>query len=210
MGDFSGEKIGILGGTFDPIHIGHMSLAKYALEELNLTKVILMPAYIPPHKRDAKITDELHRLNMTRLAADELSKDNPGGFEVSDFEINLKGASYTARTLTILKESYDGLVFILGADSFLSLDTWYHPEIIFDKAEIACACRDGADREILLRKAAEYNERFNGICHILHMPDTAVSSTQIRDSILKHQNTDGLICPSVLEYIKKNNLYGYR
>ena len=194
--------VGIFGGTFDPIHNGHLKLAKTAKTELNLDKVIFMPAYIPPHKQNKNVTPGEHRLMMTKLATSDMDY-----FDVSDLEMRLEGASYTARTLTTLKESYDRLVFIVGADSFMALDKWYHPEIIFEKAEIACAYRDGINENMLSDKAEEYALRFNAVCHVLHMDGLDVSSTLIREKLRKNIKPDGLIPESVYEYIKENGLY---
>lgn len=196
------EKIGILGGTFDPIHNAHIELAEYAYRELGLSKVIFIPAYIPPHKRDRKIADENHRLNMAKLAV----KEHPD-FSVSDIELRLKGASYTSRTLSALDNGRCRLVFIVGADSFMSLDTWHEPEIIFEKADIACACRNGVNKKTLTARAQKYRECYNGKCYILDMPDTDISSTHIREMIMHGQNPSCYISPAVWEYIKKNRLY---
>jgi nicotinate-nucleotide adenylyltransferase len=194
--------VGIFGGTFDPIHNGHIKLALTAYRELCLDKVIIIPAYIPPHKTDKKISAEIHRVNMTKLAV----KEYPF-FEVSTLEIDRKGKSYTADTLTTLKEQYERLVFILGADSYMALDSWYHPEIIFDKAEIACAYRDGIDRKVLEEKADEYRAKYNGISHILGMPDTDISSSEIRAMLLENKDVKGLVPDIVIKYIKDNKLY---
>ena len=195
-------SVGIFGGTFDPIHNGHIKLAKTAYEELGLDKIIIIPAYIPPHKTGKRITDESHRVNMTKIATEEYPF-----FEVSTIEIDRKGKSYTADTLTTLKEQYNRLVFITGADSYMALDKWYRPNIIFEKAEIACAYRDGIDREELCKKSEEYAERYNGISHILHMPDTDISSTEIRELVSQDKSVEGLISDRVIEYIKDNKLY---
>ena len=195
-------SVGIFGGTFDPIHNGHIKLAITAYEELGLDKVIIIPAYIPPHKTGKRITDESHRVNMTKIATEEYPF-----FEVSTIEIDRKGKSYTADTLTTLKEQYNRLIFITGADSYMALDKWYRPDIIFEKAEIACAYRDGIDREELCQKSEEYSKRYNGISHILHMPDTDISSTEIRELISQDKSVEGLISDRVIEYIKDNKLY---
>lgn len=192
---------GIFGGTFDPIHKGHLKLAKTAYEELSLKKVVFMPAYIPPHKTEDKITAEVHRMEMTRLATESCPY-----FEVSDFEIRLQGASYTARTLEKLADKYDGLVFIVGADSFMAIDKWYHPETIFANAQVACAYRDGISRDTLETKAREYKDQYNGVCHILHMPDTDISSTDIRNGIHKEEVKE-LLPQAVYSYIQENGLY---
>lgn len=194
--------LGILGGTFDPIHLAHLKLAEYALTELELDKVIFMPAFIPPHKLHQNITDEKHRLKMTELAV----AGNPR-FTVSDLELHMNGASYTARTLSILKEQQERLVFIVGADSYMALDTWYHPEIIMEKAEIACACRDDISYNTLLERSVQYKDRYNAITHILRMPDTEISSSHIRELIAAGMDASEFLPKAVYDYIQKNKLY---
>ncbi len=196
-------RTGIIGGTFDPIHNAHIKLARCAYEQLGLCKVIFMPAYIPPHKRNNNITDEHYRMEMTRLAV----KDFPWA-EVSDMEIKLQGASYTARTLTVLDEAADTeLVFILGADSYLALDTWYHPEIIFAHAAVACARRDGVTLNQLETKGQLYIQKYNGKSYFLDMDDTPVSSHEIRRLLQNGEDVSQYIPSEVYEYIKSNNLY---
>lgn len=193
---------GILGGTFDPVHLAHIRLAEHAFRELELEKVIFIPAYIPPHKTDRAITDKRHRLEMTRLAVEDYKE-----FEVSDMELRLSGASYTARTLTLLAGQHERLVFILGADSFMALDGWYRPEIIFARAEIACACRDGIDIGTLKDRADFYREKYGAVTHLLHMDDTDISSTEIRRLIANGQDISGYVPAAVCEYIRGNGLY---
>ena len=119
-------RTGIFGGTFDPVHYGHIRLAETAYNELSLDKVIFMPAYIPPHKADNIVSDWEHRVNMLKLAISDIPY-----FNISFLEKELQGRSYTARTLSILKEKYEALVFIMGADSFMNLDGWYHPCLLY-------------------------------------------------------------------------------
>ncbi len=196
------NRIGIMGGSFDPVHNAHIKLAQYAYKELNLDKVIFIPAYIQPFKKDKKVTDEVHRLRMLKLALMEYEM-----FEVSDIEIKMKGESYTARTLEALSKTYDNMVFILGADSYETLDKWYHPELIFQYAAIACAHRDGSTPEHLNKLSEEYRQRYNGVTYFLHMPDTDISSTDIRAAIHAGEDVTDIIPQSVFDYIKENNLY---
>ena len=196
------NRSGIMGGSFDPVHNAHIKLAQYAYKELNLEKVIFIPAYIQPFKKDKKVTDEVHRLNMLKRALMEYEM-----FEVSDIEIKMKGESYTARTLEALSKTYSNMVFILGADSYETLDKWYHPEQIFQYAAIACAHRDGSTPERLNTLSEEYGRRYNGTTYFLNMPDTDISSTDIRGAIRNGEDVTGIIPESVFDYIRENNLY---
>lgn len=195
-------RIGVLGGSFDPVHDAHIKLAECAYRELSLDKVIFMPAYIQPFKTNCNVTDELHRYNMLRLATEKYPY-----FEVSDLEISLKGTSYTARTLTELNKDYSEIVFILGADSYLSLSKWYKPEVIFQIATIACAVRDDVDMSELIAREKEYLREYNGHTVFLKMPRTDISSTDIRNCIAKGDNPTGVINEKVYSYIKENGLY---
>ena len=194
--------VGIFGGSFDPVHNAHIKLAEHAYKELGLDKVIFIPAYMQPFKADKNVTNENHRINMLKLAIKEYPY-----FEVSDIEVKMGGKSYTARTLTELKKEYDELYFILGADSYMSLFRWYMPEVIFKQAKIACAVRDEVDMDSLIRKSEEYVKEFQGNTVFLKMPRTDISSTALRDSLLKGEKPLDLISEEVYAYIKENGLY---
>lgn len=196
------KRTGIMGGTFDPIHIGHLTLAAAAAKELNLDEVLFMPAHIPPHKQDLAILDEAHRLRMVELAIEGYP-----GFLVSDMELRMQGASYTARTLTELKKTHESLVFIMGADSFLNLGSWYMPEVIFSKAEIACAVRDETTISVLRDLAEQYHTQFQGISHILHMEYVDISSSEIRKRLRDGEEEISEIPKKVMDYIREHGLY---
>ena len=202
MVDNANTKIGVIGGSFDPVHNAHISLAEHAYRELSLSKVIFMPAHIQPFKADKEVTDEGHRINMLNLAI----KDYPY-FEVSDLEMRLGGKSYTARTLTELKKEYDNIVFILGADSYMGLSKWYMPEVIFSMAEIACAVRNDVDMTDLMDKSEEYTRTYGATTHFLKMPRTDISSTCLRDMLSKEEFPKEQMNPEVWEYIRSHNLY---
>lgn len=198
------SRIGIFGGTFNPIHNGHTMLAKYCKDELGLDKVILIPTYKPPHKESNDLANETDRINMCRLACEGYEE-----FEVSDIEIKRKGKSYSYQTLTSLKEIYykDDLFFIMGADMFLSLDKWKNPEIIFQKASIIAVPRDISS----VCKLEEYYKNvissMGARAYILPNPVMQVSSTYIRENIENYNTVKDLIDRKVYDYIISNNLY---
>lgn len=198
------SKIGIIGGTFNPIHNGHTLLALYCKEKLNLDKVIFIPTYTPPHKSDKDLASEVHRFNMCNIAV-----QNYPDFSVSDIEIKRKGKSYTYETLTSLKEIYpnDTLYFITGADMFLTLEKWKNPEIIFDKAVIAAVPRNLSDSEMLNSHYQNFLKPLGAKACILDEPVLSVSSTFIRENIENYDLIKSLIDRNVYEYIVKNNLY---
>lgn len=198
------SKIGVFGGTFNPIHNGHISLGVYCKEDLNLDKLMLIPTYTPPHKSSNELADEEHRLKMCKLATEQY-----GYFEVSDIEIKRKGKSYTYETLKSLKEIYtqDDLYLIVGADMFLTLDKWKNPESIFKDVTIAAVPRNDDDKEDLTSYYESTIKSLGAKAVILDNPVVQVSSTYIRENIDNYQLIKSLIDSNVYEYIVKNNLY---
>lgn len=197
-------RIGILGGTFDPIHNTHIYMANEALNALNLDKVYLMPSFCPPHKNAAKITSEYHRINMLKLAVDSLEK-----IEYSDFEI-IHQLSYTADTLTAWKEqnSEDELFFIIGGDSISSFESWYHPEVILEKATLILVRRGDESfntlEETIKNIILKYHINQNRII-VLNTEVSDISSSYIRNSNL--DDCKDMMPQKVYEYIRKNKLY---
>ncbi len=198
------SKVGILGGTFNPVHNGHILLGKYCKKELRLDKIILMPTYTPPHKASTELVSEDHRMNMCKIAVENLT-----GFEVSDIEIKRQGKSYTYQTLTFLKKLYPHDIFylIMGADMFLTLDRWKNPDIIFKNSIIVCIPRDKADYEELNNYYNSVIKKLGAQAVILSESVMQVSSTYIRDNIENYPIIKSLIDRNVYDYITKNNLY---
>lgn len=196
--------IGIFGGTFDPIHKGHVTLARAAIDELNLTKLVVMPARVQPFKAGKRVTEDYHRENMVKLAFEGVDK-----VEVSDYELNNIGISYTYQTLRHVKEIYPGekIYFILGADSMLELDTWYRGKELLQNYSFAVSVRPGYDDEKLNKKIEEYKREYNADIYRLQaaMPD--ISSTQIREGLAGGGDVSSMIPESVERYINKNGLY---
>lgn len=198
------SKIGIIGGTFNPIHNGHILLALYCKEQIGLDKIIFIPTYTPPHKISDNLASEADRLNMCRIAVKKYSN-----FYVSDIEIKRKGKSYTYETLSELKAVYksDTLYFVVGADMFLTLDKWKNPDIIFKNAFIAAVPRNSSD----FAQLSDYYKRvlkpLGAKAVILDKPVLTVSSTFIRRNIVFDKNIEPLIDEDVYEYIKQNDLY---
>lgn len=198
-------NIGILGGTFDPVHAGHIKMAKTAYKNLALDKVVFVPTNNPPHK--SEITDSVHRINMVRLATSDFPH-----FEVSDMEIFRKGTVYTADTLEYLVNKYpeNSYVFILGADSLLYINDWYRPDKIMKYARLAVCARDDAYsessklndcRESLIR-------RYNADIVILDFKCVDISSSEIRKNIYNNPElVKSYISDDVYSYIVKEGLY---
>lgn len=198
------SRIGILGGTFNPIHNGHIQMAKYSHDAAKLDKVILMPTFVPPHKESANLVSCEHRLNMCRLACLNLPYA-----EVSDFEIKLEGKSYTYRTLELLKSQNknDEFFFIVGADMFLSMQNWKNPEIIFELATVIAIPRDKDSVSQLSNHYENVLKKMGAKAIVLKDSVLTVSSTYIRDNIDNQSALQSLIDSRVYNYIKENNLY---
>ena len=192
-----GERLGVLGGTFDPIHCGHVLLALSVRELLDLDRILFIPAADPPHKRSDEITDAIHRWRMVELALEGLDVLQP-----SRLEIDRGGTSYTVETLRHLRSDHDGaeLHLIIGADNVCDLSTWHDPEGILQIARVVA----GARRQ----SGVSDDDRFDDRIIHLDTPLFEVSSTTVRQRLRNHQPFRYLVPPSVESYILDNGLYG--
>lgn len=198
----SKRKIGIMGGTFNPIHIGHLILAQKAYEEYGLDEIIFITSGDPPHKQVSHISATM-RGEMTRLAVE----DNPI-FHYSDMEIKREGYSYTYLTLLELREIHADaeLYFLLGADSLFYLEKWKRPDIIMQNAVILAANRN-TNNEQLYNKIDELKRDYDADIRIIDMPNIDVSSSFIRHMVNIGRSVKYYVPDSVIDYIKENNLY---
>ena len=200
----TGQKIGILGGTFDPPHIGHLWLASLAADSLGLDRVLLMPAARPPHKGGRTISNAADRILMTRLAI----VDNPL-LEISLVEIERPGPSYTVDSLEALHAHYGPtarLVLVMAADSLARIDTWREPDRILELAEWAVGPRPGSpfpDRASLRDRFGKAADRI----HLLEGPGLEVSGTQIRRRVAAGRVIRYLVPAVVEELIRARGLY---
>lgn len=199
------KKVGILGGTFNPIHYAHLILAEQAWQQFELDTVLLMPSATPPHKPGQEIISASHRSRMVQLAIE----DNKH-FKYSDFELERKGTTYTADTLSLLCKEHPecAYYFILGADSLFYIDKWYHPEIILKKASIIVAVRDHASTDDLEKQIEYLKERYPG-CQVflLNTPNIDISSSLIRENIQQKKSIRYYVPKDVEKYIYQQNLY---
>ncbi len=181
-------RIGLYGGSFDPVHIGHTAVAKKAKEQFDLDKVIFIPTGNMPHKKGCKASDE-DRIEMLRLATD------CDGFEISDYEVKREQISYSADTVEYFKSIYpdDEMFFIIGGDSYAYIDKWYQPERIFENSTVVVYPRNN---EEVLPPAVK-----------LDVLQVCVSSSEIREKINLGENVSNLLKKEVFDYIIENNLY---
>lgn len=193
------KKIGIMGGTFDPIHYGHLVTAEAARYRYRLDRVYFVPAYIPPHKQFKKVTPAEHRLMMTIMA----TVNNPG-FAVSDLEIKRGGLSYTYDTVKRFKQklgSNTEVFFITGADAIIELTQWMRIEDLARECRFIGATRPGYHLSMPLPKYLKNSVSF------MEVPALAISSTDIRQRVREGEPIHYLLPETVEMYIRKNRLY---
>ncbi len=196
-------KIGILGGTFDPVHNGHIYMARHCMDNLSLDKIMFLPNGNPPHKKDRIITDKIHRYNMLRLAL--LSYED---FFVSDYEIMRQEHSYTVETMRHFREMADDkYVIIIGADSFYQLDLWYRFRELVCENEFVVLDREYNGYTTLEEDIVSFNEKYNAHITLCRMPVIDISSTTVRERLLNNEDVSEIIPHIVSEYIADNNLY---
>lgn len=195
-------KTGILGGTFNPIHNGHLYMAFEAKETLDLDRIIFMPNYIPPHK-EAVDRDPEDVVNMIELAI----KDNED-FHLSTYELEKKGLSYTYETLEYFTKIYpnDELYFIIGEDSYVNFSSWRNPEIIMNLAKLVVISRElsGEDKA---RDSVRFFEEHSYEPIILDTMKLEISSSDIRQRVKSSRAISYLVPQKVKEYIDEHGLY---
>ncbi|MBR6872239.1 MAG: nicotinate-nucleotide adenylyltransferase [Ruminococcus sp.] len=196
--------IGLFGGTFDPVHLGHRHILEAAISSVGLDKVYVMPAKIPPHKAASGLTTENDRFEMCCLAFEDIPK-----VEVSDHELRQEGKSYSYYTVKYLKELFPDstLYFIMGSDQLLSFNEWYRYEDIISMANIIAISReDDLDGARLAELSASLTSEEDKIT-VLNVKPFPVSSTLIRDMIKNGLDCSCYLDKKVLDYIKSNELY---
>lgn len=198
------RKIGILGGTFNPIHVGHLILAQNALEWCDLDKVLIMPSGCSYLKDPDTIVNTRHRIEMTRRAI----SDNVS-FELSLIETEREGNSYTCDTLDILccENPDTGYYYIVGEDTLFGMEKWKDPEVIFSKSTIVCAQREGQPDDLLFEKVEHLKKKYNAKIIIMDVPEVAVSSSLVRKLLSEGKSCRYYLNDSVAEYIRENRLY---
>lgn len=198
-------RIGILGGTFDPVHYGHLLMAETCREQLQLTEVRLMPAGSPPHKPDQKITDGHARADMLALAVSGYPE-----LVVDRRELRRTGPSYTVDTLREIREQFsDAEVFLLiGADSLKDLATWREPETILELSTVVAVNRPGQP-ELTHQQAVDWvGEDFASKVQLLSMPGTDLSATELRQRVKDGKSLRFMTPRAVEAFIEQHNIYG--
>jgi nicotinate-nucleotide adenylyltransferase len=203
VGSASAAGIGVLGSAFNPPHLGHLALAQEALWQLGLAEVVLMPTGEAPHKRIADDPGREQRLAMTRLAAADDSR-----FSVSTLEVDREGPSYTYETLELLagERGDSELVFVMGADAAVGLESWREPRRVTELARLAVARRAGiSDAEVA---AVLRSLDAEGRATMLEMPQFGVSSSSVRERAAAGRPLRYLVPESVARFIEEKGIYG--
>ena len=213
------QRVGVMGGTFDPIHLGHLRVAEEAVEALELDTLLFVPAAIPPHKLGKIILPFEHRWQMLRLATEQHAR-----FKTSDIERRLPGKSYTVVTLQKLSEERSGAVelfFVAGLDAFLEVDTWWHFKELFELAQMVVLRRPGYNESEMNgflkdRVSSLYTYSVGEACyrhphllpvHYLENTWLDISSTRIRQLVKEGKSIRYLVIPEIMHYIHANQLY---
>ncbi|MBS4026803.1 MAG: nicotinate-nucleotide adenylyltransferase [Clostridia bacterium] len=195
-------RLGIMGGTFDPIHYGHLVTAEAVRSKFNLDKVIFVPSGKPPHKRDQEITTQEHRVLMTVLATITNTY-----FDVSRVELERQGYSYAIDTVQHFRQIYGGqteIFFITGADAILEILSWKKVDDLIDECQFVAATRPGYEQKDLAKLLPE--KIINKIMKI-SVPALAISSTDIRRRVRENQPIKYLLPEQVEDYIFKHKIY---
>lgn len=195
------SKIGILGGSFNPIHNGHLYIARQALERCGLDQILFVPTGRAPHKDNRNFVSKQHRYEMTRLAIAGEPR-----FAVSDIEIQTEGVCYTVHTMAALQKQYpeSTLYYIIGADSLFSILTWHRPEQLLKTLKLIVVDRDGQDIDA---RAGQYRRQYGADITVCHIPPVDISATEIRRAYARGRTSGGAVPAAVEQYIIKHHLF---
>lgn len=203
------RRIGIMGGTFNPIHNGHLAIAKKAKEQFALEKVLFMPSGVPYMKDRREVLPVSVRCEMTALAIADIPYFELSKLEVADAELGKN--TYTFETLQKLRDAdpETNYYFILGADSLYAIESWKNPTIIFQNCMILTAARteDSYSQDRLLQQVQYLRKKYSASVEILEFEGLDVSSTQIREKMQRGESICGLLPEAVISYILDNHLY---
>jgi len=214
------KRIGLFGGTFDPIHCGHVKAVESVQNIFSFDRILFIPSYIPPHKESVDVASAEHRLKMVELALSSFNRFFP-----SSIEIDARGTSYSIVTLNRIKEMYPQteVFFLLGIDAFLEIDTWKDYEAVLEQCSFIVMnrpCFRLADAKKILTE--KYNQRmvevsgpiekeneelFSHKIYLLSIDTLDISSSEVREKVGKNQSIESLVPENVENYIKERRLY---
>lgn len=198
-------KIGIVGGTFNPIHLGHLMLGEYAYEEYNLDEIWFMPNGNPPHKYiDKSECSTEERIEMTKIAIDKVSY-----FKYQSYEIERIEKSYSYQTMEAFTKQYseDEFFFIIGSDSLFALEQWKCPEKLVKLCTILVACRENIDIVLVKKQISYLEQKYECKIVLLQMPLLEISSSHIRNRVKSGKSIKYIVPDEITTYIQDNKLY---
>lgn len=199
MSKMEKKRIGLFGGTFNPIHCGHVKAAESVQNMFSFDRILFIPSYLPPHKESVDVASAAHRLKMVELALASFDRFFP-----SSVEIDARGTSYSILTLNKIKEMFPQTeaFFLLGIDAFLEIETWKDYEDVLEQCSFVVMSRPGfrlsEAKDILTEKYKIY---------LLSINTLDISSSEVRERIRKNQSIEGLVPENVENYIKERRLY---
>lgn len=198
------NKTALFGGTFDPIHRGHINLATEAVRECELNQLIFLPNYISPFKRDSNVTPGEMRAEMIRRILPLNS-----AFSISEYELERQEPSYSYDTLRYFRERMPDaeISFIIGFDSVLTIEKWYRGPDLLREFPLITGVRPHVSTEEGLEKIEYFRKRYHSRFHVLNLKPFDASSTEIREYVRKGKDISGLVVPEVEEYIRNNGIY---
>jgi len=196
-------RVGVIGGTFDPVHLGHLLIAQEASDRLQLDHVLFVPAGAPPHKLGSRISDAENRLAMVKLAITDNAR-----FLVSRIDIDRQGPNYTVDTIRLLREEWGlgtEIYFLIGTDSLIDLPGWYQPERLLRLCQVVAVCRPGY--EVRLDELGEKLPNVAFLVRMVDIPVLDISSTEIRQRVRDGRSIRYLVPSAVEVYIREHQLY---
>lgn len=199
-------KVGIMGGTFNPVHNGHLALAQAAYQQYNLDTVWFMPSGLPAHKNNTELLPANIRLHLVELALEKFPT-----FKVSSFETDRPGFTYTADTLQALSEAFPDteFYFIIGGDSLMKFHHWVKPDVISSHATLLAALRNGVSKDKFIEQSELLKEQFGTKVYFIEMAEWLVSSQEIRSfcNVRDYSKIEKMVPEAVLHYITEHELW---
>ncbi len=198
------KRIGILGGTFNPVHLGHLFMAEHARVEMELDMILFIPTGVPYMKNNKEILPSNIRIQMLEMSI----ASNPY-FATSDIEIKREGNTYTYETLEELHQIYPHaeLFFLVGADCLFTIERWYQPQRIFNNCTLLAANRNDVPQKELEEKKQFLEDKFQAKVVLLDVPQIDISSTKVRENIMSGKSIRYMVNDNVYDYIQQNNYY---
>ena len=198
-------KIGIMGGTFDPIHNGHLMLGEYAYKQFELDEIWFMPNGNPPHKA----SESIESLTKNRVEMVKRAIENVAYFSLQRYEVDNTEVNYSYKTVAHFNEIYPEheFYFIIGADSLFNMEKWIHPEILLKSCKMLAAYRDEKSTDEMLAQIQYLNEKYGADIYLLNTPNVDISSSEIRRMIKDGKSIKELVPESVFQFIEEKQLF---